>query len=141
MGISALGLPLLSTIPKERSTSRSSRFEPNSSTLFRHPRENTCNSLFIRYNHAHGNYAAAKRGHRLSFELHPEEWLLSLIRRDRQRPGPQFARHGAQTHHQSPEQRPSAASPQSQPFYRCPPSKKQQKGRRSPAFDGPNRRR
>src|ERR1700692_3809505 len=55
--------------------------------------EKACNSLFIRYNHAHGNHAAAKRGHRLSFRLHPEERLLPFLRGDRQRAGPQLPRH------------------------------------------------
>src|SRR5580693_3250788 len=42
--------------------------------------EKACNSLFIRYNHAHGNHAAAKRGHRLPVQLHPEKRLLAFLR-------------------------------------------------------------
>src|SRR6266550_4705909 len=77
--------------------------------------EKTCNSLFIRYNQAHGNYAAAKRGHRLPVQLHPEEWLLPFLRGDRQRTGPQLSRHRPQARHQSAEQRPASARPQPQP--------------------------
>src|ERR1700733_2714512 len=79
--------------------------------------QRACNSLFIRYNPTHGNHASAKRGHRLSLQLHSEERLLPFLRGDRQRPRPQLSCHRAQARHQSPEQRPPPARPQPQPFY------------------------